>query len=168
MHEKVLTGENLEKRGFDGPFRCPLCAEDSENISHLFFNCPFATAVWNEVLNGWGEDNHVPDNIQDCFLYWDKHYKGELSNKNGVRACWMKLPKLTCWCIWNERNHRIFQDKFQPAWKIVAKVNALLGEIVSNSKISSNKGNLSANEESWMQSLNTKAVSTVATSKLEK
>ena len=29
MHEKVLTGKNLEKRGFASPFRCPLYAEDS-------------------------------------------------------------------------------------------------------------------------------------------
>ena len=52
IHKKILTGENMEKRGFAGPFRCPLCAVDSENISHLFFKCSFAAAVWNEVLNG--------------------------------------------------------------------------------------------------------------------
>ena len=30
MHERVLTGGNLEKRGLAGPFLCPLCAEASE------------------------------------------------------------------------------------------------------------------------------------------
>ena len=80
----------------------------------------------------------------------------------------MKLPKLTCWYIWNERNHRIFQNKIQPAWKIAAKVNAMLGEIVSKSKIPSNKGTLNANEKSWMQRLNIKTVRDVAASKLEK
>ena len=44
----------------------------------------------------------------------------------------------------------------------------MLGVVVSNSKIPSNKENLTANEESWMQSLNAKVVSTVAASKLEK
>ena len=80
----------------------------------------------------------------------------------------MKIPKLTYWCIWNERNHRIFQNKTQPAWKIAVKVNAMLGEIVSNSKIPSNKGTLNANEKSWMQRLNIKTVRDVAASKLEK
>ena len=29
MHQRLLTGENLEKKGMAGPFRCPLCAENS-------------------------------------------------------------------------------------------------------------------------------------------
>ena len=36
MHGRVLTGENLEKMGIAGPFCCPLCAVDAENISHVF------------------------------------------------------------------------------------------------------------------------------------
>ena len=79
----------------------------------------------------------------------------------------MKIPKLTCWCIWNETNHCIFQDKFQPAWNIAVKVNALLGEVVSTSKIPNNKENLTTNEENWMQSLNIMAVSIVAAKKLD-
>ena len=127
MHERVLTGENLEKKGFAGPFRCPLCDEASKNVSHLFLKCPYAISVWMDVLKRWGDGKQLPDNIQAYFLNWDNLYEGELTKKNGVRACWMKLPKLICWCIWNERNHRIFQDNFQPAWKIVVKVNALPG-----------------------------------------
>ena len=45
LHEKVLTGENLEKHGFAGPFHCPLCAEAGENISHLFLIYPYAISV---------------------------------------------------------------------------------------------------------------------------
>ena len=167
-HKKILTGENLEKKGFAGPFRCPLCAVDAENISHLFFNCSFATAVWNEVLNGWGMNINLPNSIQDCFLDWDTHYNGELLNKNGLRACWMKIPKLICWYIWNERNLRIFQNKSHPAWKIAAKVEAMLGEIVNNSKIPSNKGKLNANEESWLKRLNIKMVRDEVARPLEK
>ena len=139
MHERVLTGENLEKRGFVGPFRCPLCAEASENISHLFLKCPYDVSVWMQVLKRWGDGMQLPNHIHACFLKWDKLYQGELNEKNGVRACWMKLPKIICWCIQNERNHRIFQDKIQPAWKIVSKAIALLREVVSISKIPNKK-----------------------------
>ena len=55
MHERILTGENLEKRGFAGPFRCPLCAEASENISHLFLKCPYSISVWKDVMKRWGD-----------------------------------------------------------------------------------------------------------------
>ena len=80
----------------------------------------------------------------------------------------MKIPKLICWYIWNERNLQIFQNKTQPAWKIAAKVEAMLGEIVRNSKIPSNKGKLNAKEESWMQRLNIKPVRDEVARSLEK
>ena len=50
IHQRLLTGENLEKRGIAGPFRCPLCAENSESISHLFLKCPYTTLIWKEVM----------------------------------------------------------------------------------------------------------------------
>ena len=73
----------------------------------------------------------------------------------------MKLPKIICWCIWNERNHRIFHDKWQPAWKIAAKANALLGKVVRISKIPNNKEKLTDTENNWMQSLNIMAANSM-------
>ena len=87
MHGRVLTGENLEKRGIVGPFCCPLCAVNAENISHLFLKCPFATSVWKEVLKHWGGELKLLYHIQSCFLNWDKLYQGELGKKNGLKAC---------------------------------------------------------------------------------
>ena len=74
MYERVLIGENLEKRGFDGRFSCPLCAEAFENISHIFLKCPYAILVWKEVMKCGGDGNQWPEKIQDCFLNWEKMY----------------------------------------------------------------------------------------------
>ena len=52
-------------------------------------------------------------------------------------------------------------------WKIAAKAIALLGEVVSISKIPNNKENLTNNEKDWMQSLNIVAASTMDGKKLE-
>ena len=79
----------------------------------------------------------------------------------------MKLPKIICWCIWIERNHRIFQNKNQPAWNTAVKINALLDEVVSISKIPNNKENVTDKEKNWMQSLNILAVNNLATKHLE-
>ena len=79
----------------------------------------------------------------------------------------MKIPKIICWCIWNERNYRIFQDKCQPAWKIAAKVHALLGEVVSISKIPYNIEKLTDTENNWLQSLNIRAANSMKAKKLE-
>ena len=94
MHGRILTGENLEKRGLVGPFRCPLCAGAVETISHLFLQCPYAISIWNAVLNRWGGVVRLSVSIQDCFYKWESLYQGELNQKSGVRACWLKIPKL--------------------------------------------------------------------------
>ena len=104
---------------------------------------------------------------QDFFINWEKMYKGELAKKNGVRACWLKLSKIVCWCIWIERNQRIFQNRNQPAWKLNVKINALLGEVVSSTTIPNNKSELTEKEKKWMQSLNIQENNSIALKNLE-
>ena len=167
MHGRILTCENPERRGLASPFRCPLCVGAVETISHLFLQCPYAISVWNAVLNRWGGVVGLPISIQGCFYKWESLYHGELNQKSGVRARWLKIPKLICRCLWNERNYRIFQEKTQPAWKKAIKIQALLGEVISISKIPSNKGTLTDKEKEWMRSLNPLAVNIVDFKKLE-
>ena len=40
---KVLTTDQLKKRGFQHASKCLLCKEDEETIDHLLLNCP---SVW--------------------------------------------------------------------------------------------------------------------------
>ena len=42
---RILTGENLRKRGFQGPFRCCLCLQAEETTNHLLDSCPFSMAI---------------------------------------------------------------------------------------------------------------------------
>ena len=147
LHGKILTGENLERKGIVGPFRCPLCAAAGETITHMFFQCSYANSVWKDVLDSWGGLRRMLENIHDCFNNWEKLYQGELIEKRGVRSCWLKIPKLICWCLWNGRNYRIFQDKKQPSYKIAVKIQALVMEVISISKLPSNKGSLTEKEK---------------------
>ena len=70
-HSRILTSENLQKRGMAGPFRCPLCMEESETISHLFLQCTYTKSVWEEVLKPLGGGVRLPDSIQDWFISWE-------------------------------------------------------------------------------------------------
>ena len=114
-HQRLLTGENLERRGHAGPFRCPLCVANTETISHLFFNCPYTISIWNGIVQNEDAGFHWNGSNQEFFIHWGKMYKGELTKKKGLRACWQKLAKIVCWCVWKERNQRIFQNRHQPA-----------------------------------------------------
>ena len=87
IHQRLLTGENMERRGIAGPFRCPLCAANPESISHLFFNCSYSISIWKEVIIKEEDGFSWNGNNQEFFIHWDRMYKGELGGKNGVRAC---------------------------------------------------------------------------------
>ena len=81
IHQRLLTGENLEKRGIVGPFRCPLCAVNSESISHLFFNCTYTVSIWKEVMLNEEDGFQWNGSNQEFFIDWEKMYKGELGKK---------------------------------------------------------------------------------------
>ena len=49
-HRKILTAENLKKRGIQGPSRCVLCKEAEETINHFFLHCKFYIEVWSLVF----------------------------------------------------------------------------------------------------------------------
>ena len=46
LNNKLLTWDNLQKRGWIGPSRCALCNSDEETVSHLFNLCSYAELVW--------------------------------------------------------------------------------------------------------------------------
>jgi hypothetical protein len=46
---KILTWENLQHRGFNGPSYCILCKKSKETMHHLFVECSFSHAVWERV-----------------------------------------------------------------------------------------------------------------------
>ena len=85
-------------------------------------------------------------------------YTGDLVNKKGMKQCWLMLPKIVCWHLWIECNHRIFQNKDQMLGKIVSKTQALMGEVFKTNKIARNKTKLAANEIKWLQSFNSSAI----------
>ena len=48
LNNKILTWENLKKRGWNGPSWCALCHSDEEIGSHLFVVCSYAELVWKK------------------------------------------------------------------------------------------------------------------------
>ena len=46
---KILTSDNLKKRGFIVPSICPNFHKDEETILHLFISCPFSIQCWTAL-----------------------------------------------------------------------------------------------------------------------
>jgi hypothetical protein len=71
LEGKILTWDSLQKRGWEGPGRCPLCKLDSETIFHLFKLCPFALTVWNIIIKELNLKCHwIGSTLSDCIKNW--------------------------------------------------------------------------------------------------
>eukprot|EP00253_Pinus_taeda_P022159 PITA_22159 len=46
-HKKILTWENIRKRGIMGPSRCQLCEEQEETTEHILNSCSYTTWLWD-------------------------------------------------------------------------------------------------------------------------
>ena len=64
MHGSTLIGKNLERRGFIGPFCCPLCILREETSQHLFLNYSFTQNIWEIMACPWFGDLDLPPSIQ--------------------------------------------------------------------------------------------------------
>jgi len=51
LKNKVPTWDNLRKRTFNGPGWCTLWRMEEEFVSHLFLNCSYTKATWEEAGN---------------------------------------------------------------------------------------------------------------------
>jgi hypothetical protein len=65
-HNAILTGDNLKKKGWEGPTRCPFCVSKEETVAHILLNCSFAREVWNLALAPWTNQVPLSDEIRPC------------------------------------------------------------------------------------------------------
>lgn len=43
---RILTGDNIRKQGFNGAVLCCLYFKDEETVSHLLLHCDFSFELW--------------------------------------------------------------------------------------------------------------------------
>ena len=47
LQNRLLTWDNIQKRGWIGPGRYSLCRNEAESVLHILFSCTYAKMVWN-------------------------------------------------------------------------------------------------------------------------
>jgi hypothetical protein len=65
IHDKILTADNLQRRGWPHQERCVLCDGPLETGLHLSLLCPYVKAVWNQILDCEHFDIHLPQPQHD-------------------------------------------------------------------------------------------------------
>jgi hypothetical protein len=102
---KILTLDNLSRRGLVVVNRCWLCEADVESVDHLLLHCRVARALWDAFFSRFGLCWVMPSTVKDLYASW---WTGGRSRSAVV---WKMVPLCIMWCIWRERNDRCFEDK---------------------------------------------------------
>jgi hypothetical protein len=152
-HKSILTSENLRRRGWQGPSRCPLCTSEEETTDHLLLNCPFAKEVWENVVMLGPDKLTRPTSTSDLLSTWALCSPFSLRKKDLLKASWMWLPKFVMWKIWLERNNRIFNEKSCNSFQVTLKIKALLSEALEAQTKLQNSDTLDSEEEQWLKEL---------------
>lgn len=109
-HKRILTWDNLIKRGFHGPSYCPNCKQQSETIQHLMDSWTLANKLWEKLNFRCQRACRISRDIISTIHNWaPAPYNSKLLN-----SLWTILLGLLLWTIWKERNKRIFKNQCTP------------------------------------------------------
>ena len=86
-HKSILTSENLRKKGWEGPSRCPLCMAEEETTNHLLIKCPFAVEVWHLCLKIDVEPPPSHSIRIDLLSSWVSFFPFQQKKKELLRFC---------------------------------------------------------------------------------
>lgn len=110
--------DQLQKRGVSCPMVCTLCAQQVENLWHLFFDCPSSVECWEEQR------------------LWSHIYPRMLQADSFSELCFQVLGSLnapqratfvvTLWSIWRQRNEKYWEGTNQLPKQVVGGANAFL------------------------------------------
>jgi hypothetical protein len=101
---KILTADNLRKRYIVLVSWCCMCKADGESVDHLLLHCSVAKDFWDMLFAMFGVHWVMPYRVIDLFACWPRRL-GSLPRS----VLWRAAPHCLMWCIWKERNARLFE-----------------------------------------------------------
>lgn len=115
-YNRILTWDNLRKRGFLGPSICLICNQEEETALHLMQTCQLSRKIWEKVAFRCQKEGQVLGDIEDTIRQWPQTpYQCKILN-----ILWQTIPGFLMWNIWKERNRRIFKGQsmtMEQVWK---------------------------------------------------
>ncbi|XP_026420637.1 uncharacterized protein LOC113316705 [Papaver somniferum] len=106
IHGKLNTIDILQCKGVHIYNCCVLWGDDFETQDHLFLHCKVARKIWMEMLpSNWCWV--FPRSMFDLAKSWQ-----HLLLSSSGKTIWELMPAAIIWVLWNERNCRIFESKY--------------------------------------------------------
>jgi hypothetical protein len=104
VQNKILTLDNLGRRGLVVVNRCWLCETEAESVDHLLLHCVITNALWNAFFAWFGLCWVMPCSVKELIACW---WSGDHTRS---AVMWKMVPQCILWCIWRKRNNRCFED----------------------------------------------------------
>ena len=102
---RILTIDQLKRRGWNMPNRCYLCKVEEETSNHLILFCKKATMLWSLLFSLFDVQWVLHSSIKRNLIAWH----GAFVSKRKEKA-WRAAPLCLMWTLWKERNERLFND----------------------------------------------------------
>ncbi|KAJ1703910.1 hypothetical protein LUZ63_003689 [Rhynchospora breviuscula] len=99
---KIVTVDNLKKRGWQQASFCTLCASDEETAKHLFNSCK----LFNEVLQ-------KASDYSPLFTNFDFTSNPQFLADSTKPLIHREIMGILCFILWRERCNRIFSESSQ-------------------------------------------------------
>ena len=116
---KILTCDNLMRRGYTMAGWCCMCQCAEETVDHLLIHCSAIQPLWSFVFRAFHIHWTLPYRVLDLLGGWWNWLGRHQSN------IWNLIPHCLMWTVWRERNSRTFEDKKKSA-------DQLLGSFVES------------------------------------
>ena len=81
-----------------------MCRSNGEMMDHLLLHCGKAYWLWSLVFRSFGFSWVLPRSVADTIFGWWNWPGKHLS------SIWNLAPLCLMWCLWRERNRRMFED----------------------------------------------------------
>jgi hypothetical protein len=101
---RILTADNLRRRHVIIVNWCCMCKADGESVDHLLLHCVYAKELWDLVFAMFEIFWVMHGRVRDLFACW----QGKMG-KHPNHRIWRAVPHCLMWCLWRERNMRIFE-----------------------------------------------------------
>ncbi|XP_074299605.1 uncharacterized protein LOC141630739 [Silene latifolia] len=125
VQRKLATTDMLIQRGVHLVSRCPLCKCKTESTRHLFFKCAYSYQVLSLVLER--VQMSIPTADLHSLLVWAHRRKPRKYWKNRWIGCSIATA---VYCLWKERNARVFAGQERSMELLVREIHDLVGMIL--------------------------------------
>ncbi|RVX00840.1 putative ribonuclease H protein [Vitis vinifera] len=84
---KILTLDQLQRRGYSLANRCFLCLAEAETVDHLLLHCVMTRALWNLLFSLFGVEWVLSGTVKETLLGWHGTFMGKIRKK-----AWQMAP----------------------------------------------------------------------------